>query len=110
MGRMKDIHGIHDKFRELDTGINRVGRLAQGLKVRGGYQGQMRIKASSGSGVPGSRAHVHPGSGLEDVGSLSLLLTTVIFHFPQTRVSSDLIQNLDPNTYKSRFGKILYPY
>lgn len=43
MGRMKDIHGIHDKFRELDTGIKNLGELTEEVKFRGGYQGQMRI-------------------------------------------------------------------
>ena len=36
MGRMKDIQGIHDKYRELDTGLKNVGKLTKGVKLRGG--------------------------------------------------------------------------
>lgn len=41
---MKSRHGIHDKFRELDTGITNLGELTEEVKFRGGYQGQKRMR------------------------------------------------------------------
>lgn len=57
MGRMKEVQGIHYKYREPDTGLKNVGKLTKEVKLRGGYQEEMGIK-NSGIGITWSRTHV----------------------------------------------------